>query len=604
MTHRTMPIALLLVAMLVGSALPAAAADKPAQDTTVKAIVGLSGALPTTIPGVDVVRVSPQGGYVAVEAPSVLALQIATAALPGVLYVEADETLTASVVPNDPRYASQYGPDQMGTEQAWDAVGFGDDAISVAVLDTGLRTTHEDFQAARLGPVQVYTGNANDNCGHGTHVAGTVGATTGNGRGVAGMSQARLLTYKVLDAAGGLFSVQCSGSTSAIAQAVYDATDAGADIINMSLGGGGFSQTFSNAVDYAWNNGVLVVAASGNDGANNGVGYPARYPNAIAVGALDANKNRASYSNGGPELDVVAPGSSVISTYNGSNTSYSTLSGTSMATPHVAGALALAWSCAPAGTTNVTMRQALESTTEDLGASGFDTAYGHGLVRTDLLVAAVCDGGGDPDPDPVNTAPVAAFTSATSDLTVTVDAAASSDADGDTLSYAWTFGDGSSATGVTASHTYAAAGTYTVSLTVSDGNGGSDTTSTQVTVQAATGGGDPDPSTPTITPGQPVTVTLSGTGDEKFYKVEVPAGASSLTVTIDGPGCGLFGCSFDADLYTRAGQRPTDTAYDCRPFANGSDETCTRSNPPAGFTYIRVDSYSGSGSLTLTARVS
>jgi serine protease len=183
---------------------------------------------------------------------------------------------------------------------------------------------------------------------------------------------------------------------------------------------------------------------------------------------------------------------------------------------------------------------------------------------------------------------------------VAVDASASTDADGDPLTYAWAFGDGATATGVTATHSYAAGGTYTVTLTVSDGTA----TATATRSDTVQGGGDPDPSTPTLTPGQPVTVTLSGTGADAFYKVDVPAGTSSLTVTIDGPACGLLGCSFDADLYTRAGQRPTDTAYDCRPFQSGSDETCTRANPPAGLTYIRVDSYSGSGSVTLTAQLS
>lgn len=218
------------------------------------------------------------------------------------------------------------------------------------------------------------------------------------------------------------------------------------------------------------------------------------------------------------------------------------------------------------------------------------------------MVEALC-GGGDPDPDPGNTAPSAAFTSSTDELTVDVDASTSTDADGDSLTYAWDFGDGATATGLTSSHTYDTDGTYTVTLTVDDGSD-TDTATTQVTVEATDPGGDPDPSTPNLTSGETVQVTLDGSGDEAFYNIEVPAGADNLTVTIDGPGCGLLGCSFDADLYTLEGQRPTDSSYDCRPYRTGSDETCTYDSPSAGYTYIRVDSYSGSGTVALTASLS
>ena len=600
---------LLLLALVT----PAAAEDAPADDQRgeeqpASLIIGVEGDLPAAvgaleaINGLEVVHVSPQGAFVAVEVDGLRALRLASTAVPGVAYVEEDETRYSQAIPNDARYGDQYGPEMMGAEEAWGAVGYGDTSISVAVLDTGTRHGHQDLTpTSRFSATQVYTGNSSDNCGHGTHVAGTVGATTNNGIGVAGMSQAQMMTYKVLDATGGIFNIQCSGSTSSIAQAVYDATDDGADIISMSLGGGGYSQSFENAIDYAWNNGVVVVAASGNDGASNGVSYPAAYDNAIAVGALDADKGKASYSNAGDELDVVAPGSSVLSTYNSSNSSYSSLSGTSMATPHVSRALALAWSCAPSGTTNADVRNAMESTAEDLGANGWDRSYGHGLVRVDLMVDVLCDGG--TGGGPTNTAPTAAFTTTTDELTIDVDGTASSDADGDALTHSWDFGDGSTATGATASHTYAADGTYTVTLTVDDGTD-TDTTSTTVTVEASDPGGDPDPSTPNLTSGQTVQVSLSGSGDEAFYKIAVPAGANSITVSIDGPSCGLFGCSFDADLYTRDAARPTDSAWDCRPYQGGSDETCTDTSPTAGYLYVRVDAYSGSGTVDLTATVS
>lgn len=603
----TLALALALV-LPVGTAVADTTADTP-DDDSIRAIIGFADGPPADVEllvaaaDLDLVHISPQGGWIAVEADSPQKLDAARLTLPGVVYVEPDETLYALVVPDDTRYSSQYGPPMMGAHAAWDTAGFGDDSVVVAVLDTGLLHGHEDLTPpSRFPPTEVYTGNANDNCGHGTHVTGTVAATTNNALGVAGMAQARILTYKVLDAIAGLINLTCAGSTSSIAQAVYDATDAGADVISMSLGGGGFSNAFNDAVNYAWANGVLVVAASGNDGADDGVSYPAAYDNAIAVGALTSSKTRASYSNGGPELEVMAPGSNVLSTYTGSTSSYTSLSGTSMATPHVSGALALALSCAPAGTTNAEVRQELRDTAEDLGPAGFDDAHGYGLARVDLLVGAVCDGSQpDPEPDPDNTAPVAAFTTSTDGLTVSVDGSSSSDADGDALAYAWNFGDGSTASGVTASHTYASGGTYTVTLTVDDSRGGSDSATAQVTVDA---GGDPDPSTPTLSSGEPVTVTLDGTGDEEFYKVAVPSGTSSLAVSISGPNCGLLSCPLDADLYTRHGARPTNSEWDCRPYLSGNNESCSHSSPPTGYTYIRVHSYSGSGEVTLTATVS
>jgi serine protease len=349
-------------------------------------------------------------------------------------------------------------------------------------------------------------------------------------------------------------------------------------------------------VTYAYNKGVTIVAAAGNDGGANSIDYPGAYPESIAVAALDSTKTRASYSDGGPQLDISAPGSNVISTYNTNDTSYSSLSGTSMATPHVAGAIALALSCAPAGTTRTQVVNALYSTAEDLGVAGRDDAYGYGLARADRLVANICSGTA-----PTNHAPVASFTASPAGLAVSVNGSASSDSDGDALTYSWTFGDGGTATGVTASHTYAAAGTYSVGLTVNDGRGGANTATQNVTVAA---GGDPDPSTPNLTNGQQINVTLTAAGDQKFYKISVPAGKSQLQVVMTGPACGLLSCALDADLYTKLGARPTDTVYDCRPYASGNAETCTHASPAAGYWYVRVYDYTGSGTVTLKATFS
>ncbi len=199
-----------------------------------------------------------------------------------------------------------------------------------------------------------------------------------------------------------------------------------------------------------------------------------------------------------------------------------------------------------------------------------------------------------------NNLPTASFTHSESGLTTSVDGTGSTDPDGDALTYSWNFGDGASGSGATASHTYGSAGTYTVTLTVDDGNGGSDSQSQSVTVSSG-GGGDPDPSTPNLDNGVARTVTLGGSGANAHYKIQVPGDATSLTVTMAETNCGLLGCTHDFDLYTRHGARATDTSWACRPFASGNAETCDHSNPASGWWYVRVDSYSGSGSVRITA---
>ena len=562
-----------------------------------EAVVGFT-ALPAglsagdSLRGYSVRRVDAGGAFAVVAASDVAAVRADLAGVPGVRYVEDNVTKVALATPNDPRYASQqYGPPLMGFPAAWDR-GYGSSSVIVSVIDTGIRRTHQDFQSGRvLTGYDYVNGDSNpaDDCDHGTHVSGTVAATTNNALGVAGMSQATILPYKVLSPS----LLTCSGSAANIASAIRAAADNGAKIISMSIGGPD-ATVEREAVQYAYGKGVTLVAAAGNDGGSNSIDYPAAYSEVVAVGAVTSTKARASYSDGGPQLDIMAPGSDVISTIDDSDSAYGTMSGTSMATPHVAGALALALSCAPS-TSRATLLSTLYSTAEDLGAAGRDNLYGYGLARIDRVVANLCGGGGG-----TNNPPTASFTTSTSGLTASVDGSGSSDPDGDPLTYSWTWGDGGTSTGVTASHSYAAAGTYTVGLTVSDGRGGTASTTRSVTVSTP---GDPDPSTPNLTSGQQINVALSGSGDEKFFKIAVPAGASQLQVVMTGPSCGLLSCAFDADLYTRLGSRPTDTTYACRPYASGSNETCTHSAPASGYWYVRVDAYTGSGTVTLKATV-
>ncbi|MFQ5409969.1 MAG: S8 family serine peptidase, partial [Anaerolineales bacterium] len=213
---------------------------------------------------------------------------------------------------------------------------------------------------------------AQDDNGHGTHVAGIAAAASNNGIGIAGVSWgARVMPVKVLSASG-------SGSYQDVASGIIWAADNGANVINLSLGGSSPSGVLENAVNYATNRGVLVVASAGNSG-NSTPNYPAAYANAFAVAATDSSNNRASFSTFGGFVDIAAPGVSIYSTY--FDDTYASLSGTSMSAPHVSGAAALLYSYSQYLDTAAEIRTALESTALDLGSAGWDQYYGHGLIQ-------------------------------------------------------------------------------------------------------------------------------------------------------------------------------------------------------------------------------
>jgi len=199
---------------------------------------------------------------------------------------------------------------------------------------------------------------------HGTHCAGIAAATLDNGKGIAGIARVNLMAEKVLNETGW-------GTEWDVAQGIIHATDNNADIISLSLGGDD-AQVMEYACLYAWDNGSLLVAASGNKET-----YPAAYEIVIAVGAIDQNDQRCGFSNWGPNLELVAPGIGILSTY--PSNSYATLSGTSTAAPHVAGVAALVWSKYPF-LTNHAVRDRLAQTADDLGAVGFDEYYGYGKI--------------------------------------------------------------------------------------------------------------------------------------------------------------------------------------------------------------------------------
>lgn len=257
---------------------------------------------------------------------------------PYVAYAEPDYIATISWTPNDPYWSQQWGPKKINTTQAWD-VTRGSSSVMIAVVDTGVDLDHPDLRTKVRTDIDYdFVNNdstAQDDNGHGTHVAGIAAAATNNSTGVAGTCpNCSILPVKVLNASG-------SGSYSAIASGIRYAADKGAKVINLSLGGSAGSSTLESAVNYANSKGSLLICAAGNENTS-APSYPAYYSACVAVAATDQNDRRASFSNYGSWVDVSAPGVSIYSTY--WNDRYASLSGTSMATPHVAGVAGLLFS--------------------------------------------------------------------------------------------------------------------------------------------------------------------------------------------------------------------------------------------------------------------
>ncbi len=463
------------------------------------------------------------------------------AADPNVEYVEVDQRMTIALTPNDPRLGDQwaFGTTNAGinVRSAWDKAS--GDGVVVAVIDTGI-TSHPDLNAnvlqgydfisdadsARDGdgrdsnPAdegdwaaagECYSGSpASNSSWHGTHVAGTIAAITNNGTGVAGTAfKAKILPVRVLG--------KCGGYTSDIADAITWAsggTVSGvptnqnpAEVINMSLGGSGTcSSTYQNAINGAVSRGTTVVVAAGNSSTNVSSSVPANCNNVIAVAATTSSRAKASYSNYGAGIDISAPGSNILSTLNDGTTtpgnpSYASYNGTSMATPHVAGVVALMQSVAPTALTPAQVESTIKNTAASFSCS---QGCGAGLLDANAAVTAALNGG-------------------------------------------------------------------------SSGGGG--------------GGGG---SSNELQDGVAVTNLSANSGSSLNYTVKVPSGASSLVVTTSGG-------SGDADLYVRFGSAPTDSAYDCRPYKNGNNESCTFNSPQAGTYYVRVKAYSTFSGVSLKA---
>jgi subtilisin len=309
---------------------------------------------------------------------------------PSVVRVEEDAvaSITGQVLP--------WGVERIGAHRVWSTTR--DTGVRVAVVDTGIDSRHKDFfDAAGVTRVErganFVSGSApEDDHGHGTHVAGTVGASD-NLIGVVGVAPAaRLVAVKVMDRTGsGYYSWIISGIDWA-----SDPARGRSQVINLSLGGSANVLELRDAVARATQRGAVVCAAMGNTGGY-AVLYPAAYPEAVAVAASTQTDGRAGFSSYGPHVDISAPGENIYSTYPWKKGRYATMSGTSMATPHVSGAAAtligsgLIVDRNGDGRINDEVRARLEATAVDTNAAlwpGYDQLMGWGRLDLAAAVAA------------------------------------------------------------------------------------------------------------------------------------------------------------------------------------------------------------------------
>lgn len=508
-------------------------------------------------------------------------------ARPDVLYAEPVAILRANWIPNDPYFSYQWNFDSghLNMPIAWDTQK-GSSSVVVGILDTGIAfenyviPAHEAYEVYSsdnayhicpdLTSTQFVAGydfvhddsHPNDQQGHGTHVSGTVAQATNNWIGVAGMApNCKLMPVQVLDYSG-------SGTADDLAQGIIWAADHGADVINMSLGwpsandSNGLSAVH-DAMIYAYNKDVVIVVSAGNEGVGK-VSYPAGFPECISVAALDYNNVLAPYSQYGSGLDISAPGGNTAAdenndgyvdgilqctfTYPGDETggavvdsfAYPFWQGTSMAAPHVSGLAALIISNGISGVENV--KQRIYSTATDLGASGYDTRYGNGMINP----VAALTGGGEDNPPNTPAAPQGP-SSASTGQSVSF-SASTTDPDGDKVAYRFDWGDGnfstwssyvSSGSSQSMSHSYYQSGTYYVKAKARDESGDESSWSagSAITVSGASGGLELPvlqnpllsqyidiwviPTSGSLTSEPEVKVTLNGY-EETVYMVQVP----------------------------------------------------------------------------------
>ncbi len=322
------------------------------------------------------------------------------AAHPGVKYAEPNGILQLDLEPNDPLYNKQYGPQIIQAPAAWDMTT-GDPSVVIAVLDSGINFEHEEFQdgAIWVNPGEIPDNGIDDDNngyiddvfgwdfwfgdnypedigGHGTHVTGILGARLNNGLGIAGLANITIMPLKALS------------TVYAAAEAIYYATDMGATALNMSGGTPFEFEELETAVQYAWDHGMTMVASAGN---TSGAHYPATYPTVIAVSATDANDEEGCACIYGEWIDVAAPGVDILTTWWPGPSDYNLSGGTSSASPHVCGLVALMYSVDPTLTPQE-VRDFLCANADDLGDPGFDIYFGCGRINAANTIAAIVNG--------------------------------------------------------------------------------------------------------------------------------------------------------------------------------------------------------------------
>ena len=465
---------------------------------------------------------------------------------------------------------------------------FDGSGVTAYVIDTGVRITHNEFgnRASHGYDFVDNDSDATDCNGHGTHVAGTIGGTQ---YGVA--KNVNIVGIKVLGCSG-------SGTNSGVIAGVdWVKNNAnGPSVANMSLGGGR-SQALDDAVNAAVASGVTFVVAAGNDNSNACNYSPARAANAITVGSTTSSDNRSSFSNYGTCLDIYAPGSSIKSAWYNSNTSTNTISGTSMAAPHVAGVAALYLdengSRSPAQIDALLGSRSSKNKVNDAKSGS----------PNELLYSLAID---PPPPVP---------NELEDGVAVTINGASGSEtfytfevpANTSSVTFSMTGGSGDADIYVqqgskptkssyscrpyrngneeTCSFNNPSAGTWHVMV-----DGYSSYSGVSLKAETASGGGC---GANCLDNGVPVTSLSGASGSEVVYTIDVPAGVTLSVNTSGGSG--------DADLYVRKGAAPTTGNYDCRPYRNGNNESCSLSSGNGGKYYIMLRGYNAYSGLTLQA---
>ncbi|BCV40950.1 MULTISPECIES: S8 family peptidase [Shewanella] len=466
--------------------------------------------------------------------------------------------------------------------------------VTAFVIDTGVRNTHNEF-GGRASSGYDFIDNDNDSSdcnGHGTHVAGTIGGST---YGVA--KNVNIVGVRVLNCSG---SGTNSGVISGINWVKNNAQ--GPSVANMSLGGGA-SQALDDAVNAAVAAGISFVVAAGNDNSNACNYSPARAANAVTVGSTTSTDSRSSFSNYGTCLDIYAPGSSITSAWYNSNSATNTISGTSMASPHVAGVAALYLAenpaLSPTQLTNLLVSRASSGKVGD-AKTGSPNKLLYSLAGDDGGCGNDCPSDDTPLDNGVGIS-VSGVQGSSNYFYIDVPAGAAdlnidlAGGSGDADLYV---SQGSKPTlnsyqcrpyksgnNESCSFSSPAEGRWYVMLQGYSAYSGATLTATH----NAGGGCGSD----CLENGVPKSNLSGSAGSEQHFTVQVPAGVSLNIATSGGSG--------DADLYVRAGAAPSTSVYDCRPYKNGNSESCSFQVTQAATYHVMIRGYSAFSGMQLLA---